>query len=224
MLEVVDVEKRLGGRRVLDRICLTCGPSEVCAVLGRNGAGKSTLLRVVAGMIEPDAGRVSVLGEPVTGGGTRARRHLGYVPDATDALPDLLVEEFVALVRALKDVPKDERAERELATWRERLELQSVWKQRLSSLSFGQRKRACTLAALVGDPWLLVLDEPSNGLDAAGSELLVELIATRRARGLATLLASNDLPFVEAVGARRYELRDGRIVEKGSGGEGSGRA
>jgi ABC-type multidrug transport system ATPase subunit len=123
------------------------------------------------------------------------------------------VEEFVSLVRALKHVGTDDRLEAELLAWRERLGLASIWNQRLSTLSFGQRKRACALAALVGDPWLLVLDEPSNGLDPAGVDLMVRLIEDRRTARKATLLASNDLPFVSRLHARQYLLHAGKIAE-----------
>jgi ABC-type multidrug transport system ATPase subunit len=136
------------------------------------------------------------------------------VPDATQMLPDLLVEEFVALVRALKQLPKDTPTPIELH-WRERLGVAPVWRQRFSTLSFGQRKRACTVAALVGDPWLLVLDEPSNGLDPEAIGLMVELIAERRERGEATVLVSNDSAFVERVGGARYHLLSGRLREHG---------
>jgi ABC-type multidrug transport system ATPase subunit len=215
MLEVSDVTKYLGGRRVLDGLTLSCAGGEVCAVLGENGAGKSTLLRVVSGMIAPDAGRVVINGELLEISGPSARRQLGYAPDASEALPDLLVAEFVSLVRALKRVGTGERLEADFLAWRERLGLAGIWDQRLSTLSFGQRKRACTLAALVGDPWLLILDEPSNGLDPAGVDLMVGLIESRQTAGKATLLASNDRPFVSRLRARHYLLHQGKVAESG---------
>jgi ABC-2 type transport system ATP-binding protein len=212
MLIARDVTKIFRGRRVLDGIELDCDSGQVCAVLGENGSGKSTLLRVLCGMLEPDRGQISIRGHELTGGGVAARRQLGYVPDGTDTLPDLSLHEFSALVRSLKQLARDPAAERELVRWRERLGLTEAWHQRLTALSFGQRKRACTLAALLGDPWLLILDEPSNGLDPGGVALIVDLIEQRRERGLATVLASNDLPFVEQLHAQRLRLTEGRLV------------
>jgi ABC-2 type transport system ATP-binding protein len=212
MLKARDVTKIFRGRRVLDGIELDCDSGQVCAVLGENGSGKSTLLRVLCGMLEPDRGQISIRGHELTGGGVAARRHLGYVPDGTDTLPDLSLHEFSALVRSLKQLAPDPAAERELVRWRERLGLTEAWHQRLTTLSFGQRKRACILAALLGDPWLLILDEPSNGLDPGGVALIVDLIEDRRERGLATVLASNDLPFVEQLCAQRRRLAEGRLV------------
>lgn len=212
MLSARGVTKIFRGRRVLDAVELRVDSGEVCAVLGENGTGKSTLLRVLCGMLEPDSGQISIHGHELTGGGVEARRHLGYVPDGSETLPDLALHEFHALVRSLKQLRLDAAAEREQLRWRERLGLSEAWHQRLTTLSFGQRKRACTLAALLGDPWLLILDEPSNGLDPAGSALLVELIEQRRQRGLATLLASNDRAFVEQLSARRERLHEGRLA------------
>lgn len=212
MLNARDITKILRGRRVLDGVGLRCDSAEVCAVLGENGSGKSTLLRVLCGMLEPDGGEVSIRGHQLTGGGVEARRHLGYVPDGTDTWPDLSLRELSALVRSLRQLPTDQAAEQELLRWRERLGLTEAWHQRLPTLSFGQRKRACTLVALLGDPWLLILDEPSNGLDPAGVALLVDLIEQRQQRGLATVLASNDLPFVEQLNAQRQRLHEGRLV------------
>jgi ABC-type Mn2+/Zn2+ transport system ATPase subunit len=214
MLEIDQVHKRLGSRRVLDGVSATCGAGEVLVVLGENGAGKSTLLRVVAGIVEPDAGRVTIRGAALGHGNREARRQLGYVPDASQALPDLLVEELLALVRALKDLPRCITSEQERSWWN-RLGLELLLGQRLSVLSFGQRKRALTAAAIAGDPWLLVLDEPSNGLDPGGANLMLELIAERRARGQATLLASNDGPFVARVAGSNHFLERGRLGNAG---------
>jgi ABC-type multidrug transport system ATPase subunit len=212
MLSARDITKTYRGQRVLDGATLACDSGQVCAVLGENGTGKSTLLRILSGMLEPDRGTVSIQGHPLGGGGVEARRRLGYVPDGTDSLPDLSLHEFITLVRSLKQLRPDLDRERELFGWRERLGLTSAWHQRLGTLSFGQRKRACLLAALSGDPWLLILDEPSNGLDPAGVALMVGLIEQRRQQAKATLLASNDMPFVQLLVAQRLRLHAGRLT------------
>jgi ABC-type multidrug transport system ATPase subunit len=206
-----ELTKLFHGRRVLDGVAFSCGPAEVCAILGENGTGKSTLLRVCSGLLEPDAGSVTIQGHELTGGGVAARAQLGYVPDGTQSLPDLSLRELAALVSSLKRVPDGAAAQRALFGWRERLALNEAWHQRLSSLSFGQRKRACLLAALIGDPWLLILDEPSNGLDPAGVTLMLELIEQRRSQGQATLLACNDSAFLAQLRATRYRLHDGKL-------------
>jgi ABC-type multidrug transport system ATPase subunit len=211
MLHATALTKKLAGRAVLDGVELTCGPAQVVLVLGRNGAGKSTLLRVLAGLLEPDSGAVTLDGQAVHGARAPARRRIGYLPDATDIFPELSVRELVALVEALKQAPFSDEQGR---AWRSRLGLDEVWDQRLRTLSLGQRKRAYAMAALVGSPWLLVLDEPTNGLDPAGCDVIRQIITERQVAGEGTVVASNDLAFAGALpDATIRRLDGGRLRE-----------
>ena len=209
-LVVRDVSKRLGGRPVLADVSMICAGGQTCAVTGANGSGKSTLLRVAVGLVEPDRGTVEIGGISAHGSTGRAQRQLGYLPDATDVLPELAVGELVALVQTFKHPLRDDPAM--LVDWRARLGLEPIWRQRLVTLSFGQRKRALLLAALVGAPPLLVLDEPTNGLDGDGSALVASLIDQRRRAGQATLLATNDVRLAQSLDATRFELRASRLM------------
>jgi ABC-type multidrug transport system ATPase subunit len=148
---------------------------------------------------------VTIGGYSLDDGGTAARRLLGYVPDATEPLPELLVGDFLALVQALKQAPPAD------AALLQTLGVSDLLLQRISTLSFGQRKRTCLAAALLGDPWLLILDEPSNGLDPDGVRLIAELLLARAARGRATLLSTNDEPFAAAVRGTHYRLLAGQL-------------
>ena len=199
LLEMVGIRKRLGSRVILEAVELRCAAGELALVLGENGAGKSTLLRIAAGVIEPDRGEVRV-GGVVLEGSAVARAGLGYVPDTADAFPELSVRELIALVTALRrsPPPPDE--------LRERLGLAAVWHQRLRTLSFGQVKRTYLLAALTGSPPLLILDEPSNGLDPAGAAMLAALLHERAAAGDGAVVASNDAAFVALLGGTRHRL------------------
>jgi ABC-type multidrug transport system ATPase subunit len=212
-LVVRDVSKRLGGRDVLSTVSLTCAGGQTCTIIGANGSGKSTLLRIVVGLVEPDRGTVEIGGLSAHGSTGTAQRQLGYLPDATDVLPELSVGELVALVQTFKRPRSDEAAA--FATLRARLGLDPIWRQRLATLSFGQRKRALLLAALVGGPPLLVLDEPTNGMDGDGSELVASLIDERRRAGLATVLATNDRGLAQSLNARRFELASSRLTPLG---------
>jgi ABC-type multidrug transport system ATPase subunit len=211
-LQLSGVSKRLGPRSILRDVGLQCGDGELAVILGENGSGKSTLLRLVAGVIEPDRGHIRIDQHEVRGGGVVARRHLAFVPDASDPLPDLAVDEFLALVAALKRAPLPPPA------LYERLSLQAIGSQRMGSLSFGQRKRVCLLAAHIGDPWLWLLDEPSNGIDPAGVQLIHALIAERGARGQATLLSTNDQAFAAALSGQVYRLQGGALTAAGVSG------
>src|SRR4051794_13237603 len=208
MLTISEVSKSYGSRGVLRGVSLACAAGESVTVIGENGSGKSTLLKIAAGLIEADTGGVVLCNERVVPGSDKGRRHLGYLPDAAEAFPDLTVAELVTLTIALKRAAI---APAVLASWRQRLGLDAIFGQRLRALSFGQRKRAFMLSALIGDPWLLVLDEPSNGLDPAGSALVVTIIRERRSAGLGTLIASNDAAFIREVGGSSYRIEEGRV-------------
>ena len=212
MLRAANLIKKLGGRAVLGGVELTCQPGEIVLLLGRNGAGKSTLLRVLAGLLEPDDGVVTLDGQAVHGAGAVARGQIGYLPDATDIFPELSVRELVELVEALKRVPFTDEQRR---ACRSRLGLDDLWNQRLRTLSLGQRKRAYAMAALVGDPRLLVLDEPTNGLEPGGCDIILEILSERQAAGKGAVVASNDPAFARALQAAAATIRridGGRLV------------
>lgn len=210
MLKVTDLGKMLGTRRVLEHLALEVAPGEVAAVRGENGSGKSTLLRLVSGVLVADEGEVVVDGASMRRDEVRAKGKIGYVPDASEAFPELLVSEFIDLVWALK-APALERLDPPSTALMIRLGLESVWRQSLEALSFGQRKRVCLLAATCGDPPLFVLDEPSNGLDPEGVNLVADMIDERRAKGHATLLTTNDDAFAARVLGTRYRLSAGQL-------------
>jgi ABC-2 type transport system ATP-binding protein len=198
-LKVNKVSKKLGGRRVLDRLSLELDGGAL-AVIGQNGCGKTTLLRIVAGVLPADQGAVLFDDEPAA----RSRHRLGFVPEAADPPAHLTVDELLALVAALRRAPALD------GDLKSRLGLDDTARQRIGSLSLGQRRRACLGAALIGAPWLLVLDEPTNGLDPGGVALLAELLRDHAGRG-AILFATHDLDFADAIGARRLDLtRSGR--------------
>jgi ABC-2 type transport system ATP-binding protein len=209
MLRLSDISKSYGQRRVLRGLSAACEPGETLVVMGANGSGKSTLLKITAGLVEADGGRVELCGERVSPGTTTGRRHLGYLPDAPDAFPDLTVSELVTLSDALKRAATPPS---EIDGWIERLDLGATLAQPLRTLSFGQRKRAFLLAASIGKPWLLILDEPSNGLDPPSCLTLAQIVRERRAAGLGTLIGSNDPAFVAELGGGVWRLIEGRLA------------
>ncbi len=202
-LRVIQVGKRLGGRQVLDGVDLRRHEPGVDAIIGDNGSGKSTLLRIVAGVLAADEGQVLVKGDVVGGRGERALRHVGYVPEAADPPGALTVGELLALVRSLRRAPAP------LPSMMiDRLGVTPFLGQRVATLSLGQRRRACLAAALVGEPWLLVLDEPTNGLDPAGVDMLAGIVREHVAAGGAILLATHDLAFAGAIAARIWPMAE----------------
>ena len=203
---IAHVTKRLGGRAVVDDVSLTLEAPGTVALLGQNGAGKSTLLRVVAGVLAADVGTVHLDGLPIEE--SAARRRIGYVPESADPLPELTVDELLRLCGSLKE------ADLPPAATLSRLGIEPYRRQRIGSLSLGQRRRACLAAALVGAPPLLLLDEPTNGLDPDGVALLGDLLREHAAGGGLSLLATHDLAFARGVGGRVVRMAHGRLVDE----------
>ena len=208
MLIARELHKRLNGYAVLRGVNLSCAAGTTVIVRGANGAGKSTLLRVLAGVLLPEHGEVEVNGVSLRGCPTQAKSQLGFAPDATEPLPELTVGEFLQLVSALKRVaptPNPLRADRA-----ERLGLTVLAGTRLSALSFGQRKKTLLLAALIGEPAWLLIDEPNAGLDPESELAVLELLRERTAQGLSSILSSNDDNFAARIGGTQLELLEGR--------------
>ena len=196
-LRVDGVGKRLGGRWILRELSVDVAGGEALGVVGPNGAGKSTLLAMIAGVLAVDRGRITVGG---AGAGTvAAQRQVGYVPEAANPPGHLTGDEVIALVAAVKGARLDPAVRAALA-------LDDLGRARIDQMSLGMRRRACLGAALVGAPALLVLDEPTNGLDAAGIATIGDLLAARLEAGAAVVVASHDLAFLERLGVRRLAL------------------
>lgn len=206
-IELTNIHKRLGDCEVLRGVSLSIPSGQVVVILGPNGSGKSTLLKIVAGIWEPDQGQVRIHGSDLSNGGTAARALLGYVPDTSDPLPELLVSELCSLVSALKQAPLPSIAQQQ------QLGVHSYWHQKMGTLSFGQRKRACLLAALIGNPKLLILDEPSNGIDPEGIAMIGDVIATQRQRGTAIIVSTNDQPFAASLAGRPLHISEGVLID-----------
>jgi ABC-2 type transport system ATP-binding protein len=209
-IEVDRLVKRYGTRTVVDEVSLTVAPGELVAILGPNGAGKTTTVEIIEGYRRADAGTVRVLGDdPATGGPTlRARVGLMLQDGGIDrrAAP----RETLAQYGRFHDDP---RAPDELL---ELVGLRAVARTRYRRLSGGERRRFGLALALVGRPEVLVLDEPTAGMDPEGRAATRAIVADLRAAGVAILLTSHDLGDVERLADRVCILREGRLVASGT--------
>jgi heme ABC exporter ATP-binding subunit CcmA len=205
LLSLTNVTKRLGPRRVLDGLSMQVESGEACALVGPNGAGKSTLLRVVAGVLDPDSGSVCIAGLRLERERAHALAELGYAPERCDVPEHLRATEWLALVSSLRRVPRPD------AEFLDRFELAGFAHARVATLSLGQRRRLSLAAALLGAPRLLVLDEPTNGLDAASLDALSATVSRHTAEGGAVLVATHDRAWAAARGCRIACLEGGAI-------------
>jgi ABC-type lipoprotein export system ATPase subunit len=202
-------------RKVLDGAALSVEAGEVVAILGRSGSGKSTLLHLLGGLDRPDAGTISVAGEPVTGATEKElsslrRRRIGFVFQFFHLLPELTGEANVLLAGRVRGAPPESAARgRELV---DRLGLRPVADALPSRLSGGEQQRFAIARALVNDPALVLADEPTGNLDVqAGAEVL-RLLRAGAADGRAVVMVTHE-SAAAAIADRVMTLRDGRLVE-----------
>jgi ABC-2 type transport system ATP-binding protein len=210
-LVVVDrLVKRYGPRVAVRGVSFEIEEGEVIGLLGPNGSGKSTILRVLAGYLPPSAGSVRIAGIDVAADSLGARMQVGYVPEDAPLYDGMRVAEFLHFMAAIKGVT-GRATGGAVATAAERLELGPVLGMPIGKLSRGYRQRVAIAQALVNDPALLILDEPTNALDAyqvIAVRALVRSLAGRRT----VLVASHVLTEIERVASRVMILLDGRLL------------
>ena len=209
-----DARRRYGRRPALDGVSLEVGAGEIYALVGPNGAGKSTLARAALGALRLDGGEVRVFGAD-PGRERAARREIGVAPQEIALYPKLTVVENLQAFAALARVPRAAR-EGAIAEALAQSACTACARERVERLSGGWRRRANLAAALVHRPRLLVLDEPSEGLDADTRAALSDALHRLRDRGAAVLLISHDASDVLALADRIGVLDRGRLVAEGA--------
>ena len=211
----VTYRSRFGGTAVdaLRAVSLTIAPGEIVGVLGPNGSGKSTLLRILAGLLVPNSGHARVLDRAPDDRSLRAR--VGYQPEQALPFPQLSGREHLLHMGALLGMPP-KGAAASTAVWLERLGLQPAAHRRIRTYSTGMERRLALAAALLPRPNLLLLDEPTAGLDPIGSRQVMEILREEAERGVAVLLASHHLQEVEQLCDRVLVLVDGAVRAAGS--------
>jgi ABC-2 type transport system ATP-binding protein len=203
-----------GGVTALDAVSFEARPGQVLGFLGPNGAGKTTAMRICTGYLAPTSGRVTVGDIDVATDPLAARARLGYLPESVPLYPDMRVDEYLAYRAALKGVPAKSRRARideaiaavAIAPERRRI---------IGQLSKGYRQRVGLADALLHAPDVLILDEPTDGLDPNQRRDILDLIA-RLGQDRAVILSTHILPEVESVCARVVILDRGRIIAEGA--------
>ena len=205
MLELGGITKAFGTRRALAGVSLNVAAGEAVLLVGRNGAGKTTLLRIATGFMDPDAGTVTVDGIAMASQRARAQARFGYLPEHAPAPPELTVRAHLAMRARLKGVHAD--VARAMAA----AGVTSEAERRIGTLSKGFRQRVGLADALLGEPPLLVLDEPTSGMDPIQTrDLRDHLIAAATQR--AVLVSSHAVADLETLATRVAVLRDGVLV------------
>lgn len=212
---------------VLDRLARTFGPliavdgisldvsvGEVLGFLGPNGAGKTTTMRMIAGYLEPSAGRVEVCGYDLAKKPIEAKRRIGYLPEGAPLYGDMTARRFLAFVAEVRGFDGAERRRR-IARVAEMVSLEDTLDRPIDTLSKGFKRRVGLAQALIHDPPVLVLDEPTDGLDP-NQKHQVRTLISRMAADKAIIISTHILEEVEAVCSRAVIIAEGRLVADGT--------
>jgi ABC-2 type transport system ATP-binding protein len=214
LLDVEGLTKQFGALRAVDDISFQVRRGEVVGFLGPNGAGKSTAMRMITGYLPADAGRAKLCGIDVQREPARARTKLGYLAEGAPAYGEMTplgLLTFVAQVRGLEGAERERRL-REVC---ERLDLDRVWRRPIETLSKGFKRRVGVAQAILHDPELLILDEPTDGLDP-NQKFEVRQFLKAVAADKAILISTHILEEVDAICDRAIIVANGRIVADGT--------
>jgi ABC-2 type transport system ATP-binding protein len=210
MITVKNLVKDFGARRAVDDVSFEVNIGEVLGFLGPNGAGKSTTMRMITGFIHPTSGTCTVKGNDVTKEPVAARTHIGYLPENAPAYGDMTVWEFLQFMARMRGYSGDEvtiKADEAM----ERCFITSVKDQTIETLSKGYRQRTCFAQAILHDPPVLILDEPTDGLDPNQKQVVRNMI-TEMAQEKVIIFSTHVLEEVDAVCNRAIIISNGKIV------------
>jgi len=207
-LEVQALTKRYGSARGVEGLSFSIEKGEIFGYLGPNGSGKTTTIRCLMGLLRPTSGQCRILGERVVHGKATEHNHIGYLPGEFRAWPGLTPRKLLRLLAGLGNGDEFDKRQEELA---ERLDLDLDRKMR--ALSKGNRQKVGIIYAFQHRPEVLILDEPTIGLDPLIRQAVLDLIRETAQAGATVLLSSHDLSEVASVCGRAAILREGRLVE-----------
>ena len=210
MIECQGLTKQYGRLRAVDDLSFRVQPGEVLGFLGPNGAGKTTTMRIVAGFVPASSGRALVCGFDVESQGVEAKRRVGYLPEGAPSYPEMTPRSFLEFVAAARGIPVEKRRQR-LDEVYALLHLENVLDQTIDTLSKGYRRRVGLAQAIVHDPEVLILDEPTDGLDPNQKHEVRELIR-RMAPNKIIVISTHLLEEVEAVCNRAIIIAHGKIL------------
>ncbi len=214
LVRVENISKKFGRLTALDNISFEIRQGEILGFLGPNGAGKTTAIRILTGFFPPTEGKVFIAGKDLFQNPKAGKQHIGYLPESVSLYDDMRVEEYLRFAASVKSVPwKNQR--RHVDEKMTRCGLWGVRKRLIGHLSKGYRQRTGLAQALIGDPDVIFLDEPTNGLDP---KQIIEIRALVRELGREStiVLCSHILPEVSMVCDRVLILNEGKLVASGT--------
>ena len=209
MVEIKNLTKYYGKKAAVKDISFTINDNEILGFLGPNGAGKSTTMNIICGYLPSTFGTVVIDGHDISDDPVNAKKCIGYLPELPPVYPDMKVKEYLKFVAGIKQVPKAER-EKQIAYAMDRLKLEDVQNRLIKNLSKGYKQRVGFAQALLGNPKILILDEPTVGLDPSQVSEVRQLVKDLK-KDHSVILSSHILSEISAVCDRVVVINKGEI-------------
>lgn len=209
-LRVMELTKTFNNFTAVNKISFSAAQGEVVGFLGPNGAGKSTSMKMITGFLTPSSGTAYIGGYDILEQPLEAKRLLGYLPEGAPSYPDMTVAQFISFIADIRGIKKSEK-ELKINNVINKVNLQSVLSQRIETLSKGFKRRVGLAQALIHDPSVLILDEPTDGLDPNQKREMRKLIS-EMAKDKVIILSTHILEEVEAVCDRVIVVSSGKII------------
>ncbi|WP_423129591.1 gliding motility-associated ABC transporter ATP-binding subunit GldA [Gaoshiqia sp. Z1-71] len=210
-VQIQDISKFYGKQKALDKLSVELRSGELVGFLGPNGAGKSTLMKIITGYLAPDHGSVFINGQQVTPENHRVRMELGYLPEHNPLYTDLYIREYLTLIAGFYHLPEKRKKVEEVM---QKTGLGPEGHKKIKALSKGYRQRVGLAQALIHDPSVLILDEPTTGLDPNQLEEIRSLIR-EISREKTVLFSTHIMQEVEAICTRVIIINQGRLIADG---------
>lgn len=215
MIEIQNLVKRFGTLiTAVDGIGFNVAKGEVLGFLGPNGAGKSTTMKMITGFLAPTSGSVRILGRDIASEPIAVKETIGYLPEGAPAYPDMTPREFLRFIAEVRRIAPDER-EGKIASAVERTQLAGVMEQPIDTLSKGFKRRVGLAQAILHDPPVLIMDEPTDGLDP-NQKFAVRSLIREMAPNKAIIISTHILEEVDAICSRALIIDRGKIVADGT--------
>jgi ABC-2 type transport system ATP-binding protein len=214
MVEIRDLCKHFGPFTAVNNISFQVQQGEVLGFLGPNGAGKSTTMKMITGFLAPSSGSIIVGGDEISENPLAVKKRIGYLPEGAPAYPDMTPKDFLDFIASLRGF-RGEKKKQKVAETIKRVNLESVLLQPIETLSKGFKRRVGLAQAIIHDPEILILDEPTDGLDP-NQKNEVRTLIKNMAREKVIILSTHILEEVDAVCSRAVIIANGRVVADGT--------
>ena len=213
MLQTSDLTKKYGDLVAVDNVSLCVEPGELFVFLGPNGAGKTTTIKILTGLLRPTSGKASIAGIDVVESPIEVKKIMGYLPEDPFLYDKLTGREFLEFVSAMHGIQaKQDRIERFI----ELFDLSSAADELIDGYSLGMKKKVAIGAALIHDPKVLFLDEPTGGLDPRSARMMKDLLQDMRSRGTTVFMTTHILEVAEKMCDRVGIINDGKLIKVGT--------